>query len=496
MSDRSVDSAWEQLRRHLDWVKDPWVGFVCASGGRLSGELAERARVHLEQSGRKLRVHKPASAEALRSVAVELLDEPADASTCVWLEGVRFGASASGEDPWENAWLWLLQRLNEHRERILRTLQGGLVLALPRPMKSEVAATAPDLWSVRALSLDVDETKAWIGPPSPLAPAGFPEERTVDLDLARTDVASLSKRVRELERDAEASPQEKLAARMSLATAESELAVALAQRGEFDAALQPCTKAVDELRKLASSAKLANTTNVWANLAAALQTLANLHDGLGQLDVAADMIEESVDILRKLANADPATFRSRFALGLSQLLLLHLLTRRDDGSAVLQEWLELPWEVVATSDDGAPGVAKVLTYLSGAFAVLADPARVLRLTKVVTARYRHLVEHHPGCFEGGLAVILDVLGERLAGEGYAEEALDVLKEVVALHRRLGPMDLPAYEVALAGRLHRLANAHRALGQDAEALAVDQEAEALRATDRLAAMLGKLDHGED
>lgn len=495
MSDRSVDSAWEQLRRHLDWVKDPWVGFVCASGGRLSGELAERARVHLEQSGRKLRVHKPDSAEALRTVAVELLDEPADASTCVWLEGVRFGASASGEDPWENAWLWLLQRLNEHRERILRTLQGGLVLALPRPMKSEVAATAPDLWSVRALSLDVDEARASIGWSSPpLLSLQFAEESVVDLSLARTDVTTLTNRVAELERDAEASPEEKRAARVSLAAAEHELAIALAQRGERDAALKQCTKAVEELRDLARPVEIGDAPSVWAHLAGALHTLTSLYDGAGPLDRMVDLMEECVDILRKLADTDPR-FRSRFALGLSQLLLLRRLTRRDDGSAVLQEWLDLPWEEVATSDDVAP-MADALRLFGSALTTLEDRARALELTSVLTSHYRRLVAHHPGQFEAGLASVLSNLGERLAAVGRADEALDTLKEGVALYRQVAD-DLPEpYQIVLAVSLNRLANAHRALGQDAEALAVDQEAEALRAQERLAAMLGKLGDGEN
>jgi tetratricopeptide (TPR) repeat protein len=80
---------------------------------------------------------------------------------CVWLEAVQFTSFATdnpnGSDTWFDAWEWILQRLNERREYLMRRLSGGLVLSMPKNIRARVGILAPDLWSIRTLAIELDK---------------------------------------------------------------------------------------------------------------------------------------------------------------------------------------------------------------------------------------------------------------------------------------------------------------------------------------------------
>ncbi|MEM6796430.1 MAG: hypothetical protein AAF725_20835, partial [Acidobacteriota bacterium] len=54
-------------------------------------------------------------------------------------------------------------RLNERRDRLIRSLRSGLMLAGPPEIKVLVRSAAPDLWSSRSLVID-------LSPPAPSLP--------------------------------------------------------------------------------------------------------------------------------------------------------------------------------------------------------------------------------------------------------------------------------------------------------------------------------------
>ena len=89
--------------------------------------------------------------------------------TFVCIDAVR--ASERDFPAWRSRFL----RLNEQRNAIARDLTGALVLLLPTHLETELTRTAPDLWSIRSLSITVPELDAVLGPSS--APPTTPTSR-------------------------------------------------------------------------------------------------------------------------------------------------------------------------------------------------------------------------------------------------------------------------------------------------------------------------------
>lgn len=69
----------------------------------------------------------------------------------VFLDASRATAAAGGR------WGLVFMRLNERRNLLMRDLGGSLTLLLPEVLEQEFARAAPDLWSIRSLSVRVDE---------------------------------------------------------------------------------------------------------------------------------------------------------------------------------------------------------------------------------------------------------------------------------------------------------------------------------------------------
>jgi len=74
----------------------------------------------------------------------------------------------------------VLQRLNERREA-LREHQGSLVLVMAPTLKPMVRETAPDLWSIRSLALDLDTTEVPSISVPDLLPRRIPGLRTLEI---------------------------------------------------------------------------------------------------------------------------------------------------------------------------------------------------------------------------------------------------------------------------------------------------------------------------
>jgi tetratricopeptide (TPR) repeat protein len=62
----------------------------------------------------------------------------------------------------DDAWAWCLQRLNERRNVIAQRLHGELLLCVTPAQETQLAAIAPDLWSIRSgtFVVDVEAPKA------------------------------------------------------------------------------------------------------------------------------------------------------------------------------------------------------------------------------------------------------------------------------------------------------------------------------------------------
>jgi hypothetical protein len=176
----SLDDQWSFLQRQLDFASEPWLGFLFVRSSAALLWLRRQALAHQQAKGRPVHVEHAASPPAVLGLLAGILDTPREHP--VWLELLRQDLPVPN-GAWSTAREQLLLRANERREALLRAARGGLLLALPFAEKSRVRDAAPDLWSMRALVLDLVDRDAWQRQPETfrmpyLAPRLLPLQRS------------------------------------------------------------------------------------------------------------------------------------------------------------------------------------------------------------------------------------------------------------------------------------------------------------------------------
>ncbi len=474
----TLDQAWHKLRLHLHWMDQPWIGFVFCEGSAASAELIRRTQAELSGLGRSLRVLRPTTPGELRNLSHELLS--ADTSTeCLWVEGVRLAVEGDGaDDPWIDAWSWLLQRLNERRERILRRLRAGLVLSMPRRMKPLVAALAPDLWSIRSLALDSGPARRDDRDTSLILEDARVHDRDSRTGGGSTLALALAE-LRRLERRLpEAQPAERERLLEALAGARLRAAGELLDAGQPSDALEHATAALD----------LAGTSPALA--ARAHTVLAGVHRAFGEREAEVDDLERAVALYRKL---EPEGDRPALAEALHQLgNMLSALGRREEALDATAEVVEIYRQLAEDRPDAfLPDLAGSLNNLGAMFSALGHRDEALEATAQAVEIYRQLAKDRPDAFLPDLAGSLSNLGIRLSNLGRREEALDAASEAVQIYRRLVKDRPGAFLPDLARSLSNLGADLSDLGRREEALDASSEAVQLYrrlAEDRPAAFL--------
>ncbi len=424
----SLDQAWRHLQVHLRWIDQPWIGFVFAAGSSDSAELIERTRAVLSLSGQSLRVLRPADPEELRNLTAEILTLQ-DSRECIWAEGVRLTIeNPHHEDPWVEAWSWLLQRLNERRERILRHLRGGLILSMPRILKTEVAALAPDLWSIRALSLDLGPA----GASGPLpgedlstglrldsgettgdrSPPGTSAPRASSLRLALAD----EERLQEALHEASGSSDESSRLRSALARAKLAAAEELLRAGHPADAI----RRAEEVRDLtASHPEFAARAHV---------LLARARSGMRDRKAVVADWERAIGLYRKLVKDDPDTFLPDLATSLSNLgIRLSDLGRREEALEAAKEAVEIRRHLAADRPDVfLPDLAGSLNNLAACLFEAKRFDEALPPTLQAVGIMVSMTERWPEAFTGSLQNAVRTLErviERVEGSAEARETL-------------------------------------------------------------------------
>ncbi len=477
----SLDQAWRHLQVHLRWIDQPWIGFVFAAGSSDSAELIERTRAVLSLSGQSLRVLRPADPEELRNLTAEILTLQ-DSRACLWAEGVRLTIeNPHHEDPWVEAWSWLLQRLNERRERILRHLRGGLILSMPRILKTEVAVLAPDLWSIRALSLDLGPA----GASGPLSgedlsaglrldfgettgdrlPPGTGAPGASSLRLALAD----EERLQDAFHEATGSGDESSRLRSDLARAKLMAAEELLRAGH----------PADAIRRAEAVRDLTASRPEFAARAHAL--LARARSGMGDGEAVVTDWERAIGLYRKLVKDRPDVFLPDLGMSLHNLgIRLSDLGWREEALAAAKEAVEIYRHLAADHPDVfLPDLASSLNNLGGRLSDFGRCEEALEAVKEAVKIYRRLAEDRPDVFLPNLAMSLNNLGNSLSDLGRREEALETAKEAVEIYRRLAEDRPDAFLPDLAMNLNNLGIGLSHLGRREEALAAAKEAVEIR-----------------
>ncbi|MEO5333810.1 MAG: hypothetical protein H7839_17495 [Magnetococcus sp. YQC-5] len=144
--------------QHVEWSQGFSLYFVFTSYPALLELFRERLEKYLKNRTRPLR--RSVSTQNPVDFVVEFLEwvrqkefDPHEAHTPILLE-VWDG---QGEE-WETARRVLLGRINELRDRLRRVCQHPFIFVFPKDFKPEVAKTAPDLWDVRTVFLELDSS--------------------------------------------------------------------------------------------------------------------------------------------------------------------------------------------------------------------------------------------------------------------------------------------------------------------------------------------------
>ena len=132
----SIDQAWSDLRRHLEWTRnEPTVVMVAAQTRAQTQDLKERASLWCR------RVHEPWSEpepeQLLSPWLSRHLPVPGVLFLDMWDERVRRS---------------VLHALNEMRIRLARPGGGCVMVCGPIALLSDAAREAADLWSIRSLT--------------------------------------------------------------------------------------------------------------------------------------------------------------------------------------------------------------------------------------------------------------------------------------------------------------------------------------------------------
>ncbi|MCX4243707.1 hypothetical protein [Paraliomyxa miuraensis] len=211
----ATEAAWQRLREHMEWADRGWIGFVFAVDPGQARELEGRLEDFLRQRAKVLRVFRPKEPVEIAELLPRML-LAVDAGESLWIEGLELDPGEEGTGPWQEAWTSLMLRTNEKRDVLRRQAGVAVVFVAPPQLKPWIRDAAPDLWSARAIAVDVGaEWRAGLGaalaaPGIDIAGLGLTD--VPDLEIALADVERL-------ERDPGGSAEDRAQAHLRLASA-------------------------------------------------------------------------------------------------------------------------------------------------------------------------------------------------------------------------------------------------------------------------------------
>ena len=154
------ENAWLRLKRHLEWCDHFALLFIFSAHPVVIRVFRERLADIFRARVTRLHTPIPEEPEQLFTVTMPELLKPPDYLKALkapyWLDL----SSRTGEE-WERTRINFLLRLNERREILRQALVRPLILVLPLAEFSKTREMAPDLWSIRHLSMT---TGSWVLP--------------------------------------------------------------------------------------------------------------------------------------------------------------------------------------------------------------------------------------------------------------------------------------------------------------------------------------------
>ncbi|WP_170205826.1 tetratricopeptide repeat protein, partial [Archangium gephyra] len=275
---------WLRLRRQVEWAEDFWLCFIFAPSPRATGILRQRTERLLRGQTRRLNRYEPSRPEELPAVLRELLTPEARDVGCHWIEALHLDSGAQPEGPWHRAWMELVVLMNERRDALRRHLRGGLVLVAPPRLKPYFRQMASDLWSVRAMDIE-------------LLPAAEPAEAREWPGVERREAVASGSEVGGAIPDADFALAElrriqsgNLKSYQALASVLTRAMEGLLASGRVSEALEAARQAWERIRTRVQEDPLSS--------AGVLHALAMAEEAEGDFAAAAEHLEQAVELTR------------------------------------------------------------------------------------------------------------------------------------------------------------------------------------------------------
>lgn len=364
---QALARATARLARHVGWSSEFWLAYIftvdLSSADHVRSELDQA----LQQRSRTLRRLRPAAPSALLPSVASHLGSSVEET--IWLEAVREPGGLDSSEEWTNAWTNLALRLNERRQLVRETFNGGLILVAHPELKSRLRGAAPDLWSVRTFVFDLPAAAL----PPPVLPADGP------LWIERASFVDGRLLARQLAHDSSPgtdTPQQQ-------ARGSARLATRLWSTGRAQEALEHATLAVRQYGAL----PLDPATRT--DLGDALSMVSGLQRSTGNHAAAIAAAREAVEVLAPLQRDDRPSSSDGWARALVLLgLALSRAGRSADAQAPLQEAVTRLRSQVANDS----GTHYQLMALSEALGALGHVMLQLRRWEQGLAYYREVIE--------------------------------------------------------------------------------------------------------
>jgi phosphoribosyl-ATP pyrophosphohydrolase len=251
----------------------------------------------------------------------------------------------------------------------------------------------------------------------------------------------------------------------------------LSNEGDQAGALKVIQEAVEIYRRLAE----ANAARFEQELAGSLNNLSVQLRNAGDRKAGLEAIQEAVEIDRRLAQTNAAQFEPDLARSLNNLSIW--LAADGDTEAALaavQEAVEIRRRLTqANAARFGRDLAGNLNNLSNRLAETGDKTAALVAIQEAVEIRRRLAQANAAQFEPDLAQSLNNLSVELSDEGDHKVALKVIQEAVEIDRRLAQANPARFAPQLAMSLNNLSNALFETGDEKAAFEAIHEAVEIR-----------------
>ncbi|MCO5322051.1 MAG: tetratricopeptide repeat protein [Microthrixaceae bacterium] len=220
-----------------------------------------------------------------------------------------------------------------------------------------------------------------------------------------------------------------------------------------------------------------------ADLGAALSVWSHLLLRVGRFPEALEAAQEAVDVFRRLAAEEPATFQADLVQGLNNLCNARFQSDDSEGGLqAIDEAVAIIRSRTSRSEEGKPeDLAAALSNRAGLLASIGRTSESIESSTEAVSLYRVLAAEDPATYEPLLSAALTNHAGQLHRMNRFADGVQYATEAVTIRRRLASTNPAGFQEPLAVSLQALSRLLRDTGYLTEGIAAIEEVVATRRT---------------